>query len=171
MQREFKNFIMKKNGIILLFLTFLFFTGCSYRRNISKSQSYLITIKMKNMAFNDLGFLNHGDNYIDLELFSVGNIILELKIGNHICVNSHCFSKERFNARFLSTHYNVDTLSNILNKKPIFSKAGYQKTADGFTQNIKQNSLIIKYIVSKDKIYFKDYSNHIIIKLIKMENI
>ncbi len=161
---------MRKIGIFLLPFTFLLFTGCSYKRDIFISQSYLMTIKMKNVAFSDLGFLNYGKNYTDLQLFSAGNLMLELKISNDICINSHCFSKENFNTKFLNTKYNKNTLNNILNKKSIFSKNGYKKTANGFVQNIKQNGLVIKYFVSKDEIYFKDYSNHILIKLIKMES-
>jgi hypothetical protein len=160
-----------KLSVIIMMAIFLSYSGCSYKRDINKSQSYLITIKMKNTAFNDLGFLNYGKDYTDLQLFSAGNLVLELTISNKICINNHCFDKKDFNTRFLSNSYNVDTLSNILNKKPIFSKVGYKKTTNGFMQNIKQNSLVIKYIVSKDKIYFKDFSNHIIIKLVKMENL
>jgi len=118
----------KRLSIILPMIIILSFSGCSYKRDILKSQSYLITIKMKSVAFSDLGL-------------------------------------------FLSNLYKQNTLSNILNKKTIFKKSGYKKTANGFMQNIKQNSLVIKYIVSKDKIYFKDFSNHIIIKLVKMENL
>ncbi len=161
----------RRLSIILPMIIILLFSGCSYKRDILKSQSYLITIKMKSVAFSDLGFLNYGKNYTNLQLFSAGNPVLELKIGKNICINSHCFSKTGFNERFLSNHYKQNTLSNILNKKTIFKKSGYKKTTNGFMQNIKQNSLVIKYIVSKDKIYFKDFSNHIIIKLVKMENL
>ncbi len=155
-----------KSSRYFIFLTFLFlFIGCSYKIPIQKSQSYIITMKMRDVAFSDMGFLNYGKDYIDLQLFSAGSLVLELEISKNICINSHCFSKKEFNNRFLSKEYNSNILENILNHKPIFNQKGYEKHKDGFSQIIREKNIDIKYFVSKDKIYFKDYKNHILIKL------
>ncbi len=149
--------------VVLIFL--LLFTGCSLKREIKKSESYMVVIKMKNLRFNDMGFLKYGDNYTELQLFDLSNLVLYLKISDNICINSHCFSKDNFNKRFLTSLYPKDLLKNILNKKPIFDKAGFKKSDTGFIQNINKKNIHIKYIVSRDKIYFKDFLNHFLIKL------
>ncbi len=149
--------------IVLIFL--LLFSGCSVKREIKKSESYIVAIKMKNLRFNDTGFLKYGDNYTELQLFDVSAPVLDIKISDDICINSHCFSKKEFNARFLSPLYPETLLENVLNKKPIFEKTGFKKSKDGFVQNIDKKNIHIKYIISSDKLYFKDFSNHFLIKL------
>ena len=156
---------MKKIALSFFTILLFLFSGCTYKREINISKSYIVTIKMKNIVFSDLGFLNYGKDYTNLQLFSAGNLILDLKIGEYICINSHCFEKKEFNRRFLSPLYDENTLENILNKQTIFDKIGYKKSDSGFSQIIKQKNLNLKYFVSKDKIYFKDYKNHILIKL------
>ena len=157
---------MKKIAIfIILLLLSLFFAGCAIKRDIQKSESYLITIKIKNMAFNDTGFLKYANHYTELQLFDLSNLVLDIKISDNICINSHCLSKNEFNRRFLSPLYPKTLLENVLNKKPIFKKVGYQKTKDGFLQIIDKKNLHIKYIIRDDKLYFKDFSNHFLIKL------
>jgi hypothetical protein len=143
----------------------LLFTGCSVKREIQKSQSYMVVIKMKNITFNDTGFLKYGKNFTELQLFDLANLVMDLKIDDDICLNSHCFGKEEFNRRFLSSLYPKDLLAKVLHRKPIFEKTGYKKTKNGFLQVIKRKNLYIKYIISSDKLYFKDFSNHILIKL------
>ncbi len=149
--------------IVLIFL--LLFTGCSVKRDIKKSESYIVAIKMKNLRFDDMGFLKYGDNYTELQLFDLSSLVLDLRISDDICINSHCFTKDEFNKRFLTPLYPKDLLENILNKKPIFDKADFKKSGTGFIQNINKKNIHIKYIISGDKIYFKDFLNHFLIKL------
>jgi len=150
--------------VFVIFFIFLL-AGCSIKREIYKSQSYTVTIKMKNLAFNDTGFLKYGDNFIELQLFDLSNLVLDMKIDDEICLNSHCFAKSEFNKRFLNTLYPKNFLKNVLQKKPIFNGEGYIKNKNGFLQIIKRKNIYIKYIISSDKLYFKDFSNHILIKL------
>ena len=149
--------------IFLIFL--LLFGGCSLKRDIKKSESYIVAIKIKNLKFNDMGFLKYGDDYTELQLFDLSNLALDLKISNNICINSHCFSKKEFNIRFLSPLYPDNLLGNVLNKKPIFKKVDFIKIDGGFMQKIDKKNIRIKYIISGDKIYFKDFLNHFLIKL------
>ena len=148
---------------VLIFL--LLFAGCSIKRDIKKSESYIVAIKMKNLRFNDMGFLKYGDNYIELQLFDLSSLVLDMKISDNICINSHCFSKKEFNERFLSPFYPDTLLENVLNKKPVFKKVDFIKTDNGFVQKIDKKNIHIKYIISGDKIYFKDFLNHFLIKL------
>ncbi len=144
--------------------------GCAIKTPILNSQSYVVTIKMKGIAFNDMGFLNYGKNFTDVQLFSLGTLIFELKINNYISINSHSFTNKEFNKRFLSSNYPAHILEHILNKKPIFLKENYERKKDGFEQIIKKKNISIKYFVSNNEIYFKDNKNHILIKLKKLEN-
>lgn len=153
---------MRKIAVVI---SILLFAGCAIKRDIQKSQSYVVAIKMKNIVFNDTGFLKYGKNFTELQLFDLANLVMDLKIDNNICLNSHCFGKEEFNRRFLSISYPKDLLEKVLRKKPIFEKMGYRKTKSGFSQIIKRKNLYIKYIISSDKLYFKDFSHHILIKL------
>ena len=129
----------------------------------------MVVIKMKNLRFNDTGFLKYGDDYTELQLFDVSTPVLDIKISDDICINSHCFGKKEFNARFLSPLYPETLLENVLNKKPIFEKAGFKKSNDGFAQNIDKKNIHIKYIISSDKLYFKDFSNHFLITLTRIK--
>ncbi len=142
--------------------------GCAVKPPILNSQSYVVTIKMKGIAFNDMGFLNYGKNFTDVQLFSLGTLIFELKINNYISVNSHSFTNKEFNKQFLSSNYPDHILEHILNKKPIFLKENYERKKDGFEQIIKKKNISIKYFVSNNEIYFKDDKNHILIKLKKI---
>jgi len=125
----------------------------------------MVVIKMKNLRFNDTGFLKYGDDYTELQLFDVSTPVLDIKISDDICINSHCFGKKEFNARFLSPLYPETLLENILNKKPIFEKTGLKMSDNGFLQYIDKKNIHIKYIISSDKLYFKDFSNHFLITL------
>jgi len=154
---------MKKIAIFMMLA--LFFVGCAVKRDIQKSESYVVTIKMKGMAFNDTGFLKYANHYTELQLFDLSNLVLDIKISDDICINSHCLSKSDFNRRFLTPLYPKTLLENVLNKKPIFKKEGYQRTKEGFLQIIDKKNLHIKYIISDDKLYFKDFTNHFFIKL------
>jgi hypothetical protein len=156
---------MRRFGLSFFILIFFLLQGCVFKNSVLQSKSYIVVIKMKNMAFNDTGFLNKSKDFTELQLFSAGNLVLDLKVGEYICLNSHCFNKEEFNKKFLSKDYNPQTLENILNARAIFNKMGYKKDNDGFSQIIVKKNLHIKYFVRKDKIYFKDYKNHILIKL------
>ena len=159
---------MKILKIFSILLLTLFIVGCSYRVPIRTSQAYAVTIKLKGLAFSDTGFLNLGKEYTELQLYDAGEPVFKLKISQYTCIDSHCFEKDEFNKKFLSKNYNPQTLENILNGRPIFGKTGYKEEKDGFSQTIVKKNLHIKYFVRKNKIYFKDYKNRILIKMTKI---
>lgn len=88
------------------------------------------------MKFYDKGFIVHYDDYIHLQIFNLGNIVLDLKIyKNKICQGTlRCMNSKKFNEKYLNKNY-----------------------ADDFMYKL----------FKKDKVYFKDKENNILIKIKK----
>ena len=152
----------------LFFIVAVLFAGCATKQFTHK-QSKIVTIKSPEIKFNDIGYIKHDTDYIELELYSVGVAIDTIKINRLICVKDGCMSKSSFNEKYLNKAYPDDTIKDILMSKPIFSGKNLQKTNFGFIQKIKSKDYNIIYKVSKNETYFKDKKNHIIFKLKDMD--
>ena len=97
---------------------FLLFMGCSIKQpNFSNSATILL--KTPTMKFYDTGFIYQYDDYTKLQIFNVGNILLELDIYKHkICMGVlKCISSKKFNKKHLSSSYKDDFLKTIFDKK------------------------------------------------------
>jgi len=86
------------------------------------------------MKFYDKGFITKYEDNIHLQIFNVGNLVLNLKIyKDEVCQGTlQCISSEEFNKQYFHTSYKDDFLYNLF---------------------------------SKNKIYFKDRENNILIKV------
>jgi len=155
---------------IVLYLGILFFVGCAVKPNKIKSKSYLVTLKFADIRFSDVGFLNTGKNYTNLQVFSAGTPLIELKIQDDICIDYICMIKMDFNRDYLNPNYPDEIMQNILHGKAIFNSKNINKTDEGFTQNLKSENYEIIYEVTKDSIYFKDFINRVLIKLKVIKN-
>ena len=148
-----------------IILLFLIFAGCSVKKPISVLPS-IITIKSKSLKFSDIGYIKKYEDMVSLEIYSAGVAVLRLKIGNNVCTDEGCISKKSFNERFLNKNYPKELLKNVILGKPIFNSKNLIKKDDGFEQHIfKVDCYDIIYIVKRDKIYFKDRLNKILIKI------
>ena len=96
---------------IVLYLGILFFVGCAVKPNKIKSKSYLVTLKFANIRFSDVGFLNTGKNYTNLQVFSAGTPLIELKIQDDICIDYICMGKMDFNRDYLNPNYRIQKQS------------------------------------------------------------
>jgi len=150
---------------IALFLAIMILGGCAIKPKNIKSKSYLVTFKFANIKFSDVGFLNTGKNYTNIQVFSAGTPLIDLKIQNQVCVDYFCMGKSNFNEEYLSPSYPNKIMENILNGKPIFNSKNIIKTQDGFTQKLEDKNYKIIYKITQEKIYFKDFKNKILIKL------
>ncbi len=159
---------MKK--IITIFLISLLFISCSYKNRNIKSKTYLITIKTKNLKFSDIGFLNKNRDYLNLQIFSAGNLIFNIEIYTKICVNKNCFSKRDFTNLYLAKVYPQTLFENVLQKKPILESRNLEKIEGGFKQEIKDSNYNIKYKIEKNNISFRDKKNRILIKLRELKD-
>ena len=141
------------------------------RSKLILSSPYKVTMKTKKFAFSDAGFLNRYDNLINVQVFTMGELTLDLVVrldDDEICTGKLCNTKHGFNQTFLSGAYPDTLIENVLQSKPIFGGKNLKKMTKGFMQKIASKSYVIKYKVWPGNIYFKDVKNGIIIKLRKL---
>ena len=107
---------------ILLFIT-IFFIGCSTKQPI-KSQSSVILFKTPTMKFYDSGFITKYDNHFHLQIFNVGQLILNLEIyQDKICKGTlQCMSVKDFNSKYFHSTYKDDFLYNPFLQENIYFK-------------------------------------------------
>ncbi len=148
---------------ILLVFT-LFFSACSIK-NYEYTQTKIVTIKSPKIKFSDMGYLRNSQKSIELELFMAGKSIEKIAINHLICVSSGCMSKSGFNKDYLNSAYPEDILQNILLSHAIYDGANLSKTAEGFTQKIKDEDVDISYRVESGGVFFKDRKNGIIFNI------
>jgi len=141
------------------------------RSELIVSNPYKVTMKTKKFAFSDTGFLNRYDNLINLQVFSMGKVVLDLTVylnDDEICVGSLCNTKHGFNQTFLTGAYPDDLVEKVLQSKPIMGGKNFKKMTKGFIQKIITGEYAIKYKIWPGNVYFKDAKNNIIIKLRKL---
>lgn len=148
----------------LFFLALIFF-GCSVKQPVSYAP-YVITIKSQTLRYSDIGYIKKFRNSVRLEIYSAGVPVFKLNIGNRVCSKDGCISKKSFNEKFLVKNYPQNLFKNVILGKPIFESKNLVKKEGGFEQEIFQEGKYdIIYIVKRDKIYFKDRINRILIKI------
>lgn len=157
---------MIKTSTLLIFIILnLFFIGCSTKQ-YDKSEPRLITLKMGELRFSDMGFVRTTNEMIEIELFEAGNAVMSMSINHLICINNEgCMSKSTFNEKYLNSFYPEDLLQNIFLAKPIFEAIDITDCRGGFEQHIKTENFDIVYKTCDNQIYFKDRYNNILIKV------
>ena len=76
------------------------------------------------MKFYDKGFITKYDDYIHLQIFNVGQLVLNLKIyKDEICKGTlQCISSKEFNKKYFNSLYKDDFLYNLFSKNKIYHK-------------------------------------------------
>jgi len=127
----------------------LLFTACSY-----KTTPVIVAFKKDNLAINDQGFLKENSFSKKIEVYNVGQLVFVLTLKNDfICINNKCYDKKLFMHK-LNPNYPYNLFDLIISKKPL-PNIKIIKTKNGFIQ--KQGSIF--YLVTKNKVLFKDKSN------------
>jgi hypothetical protein len=142
----------------------MLFTGCTVKE-YKTTEPKLITLKTKQLRFNDVGFIRKDGKSVQAELFSAGQAVERFEINHLVCVTKGCLTKSAFNADYLSSEYPDNLLQNVLLGRPVFDAAGMHKSDGGFEQYLKGSSFNIFYSVAPNEIYFKDRVNGILIKI------
>jgi hypothetical protein len=108
---------------ILITSIFLLFIGCSSKAPL-ESKSSVVIFKTPQMKFYDKGFINYFDDHIHLQIFAVGNVVLDLKIyKDEICQSTfECMQAKQFNKKYLHSSYKEDFLYNLFLQKNIYHK-------------------------------------------------
>ena len=96
-----------------IFLMFLL-TSCAIKEPLISS-SATILIKTPSMKFYDRGFINIFPTYTQVQVFSAGNLVLNLKIyEERICRDTfECQTLKQFNKEYLSSTYADDFLKKL----------------------------------------------------------
>lgn len=163
------NFRCLKHTWILGFVVLFLMTGCS-SKNYAPAESKLVVLKTKKLKFNDLAYIRHDGDAIQMDLYSAGMAVERFEVDNLICMSQGCMRKSSFNAEYLNAHYPDTVLQNILLSRVIFEAKGMRDVCSGFVQKIKSEYYDITYKVSKTETTFKDRKNKILIKIKKVNN-
>lgn len=155
---------MKKSLHVMLFIAF-FVTGCATKIPITSSDAYLISIKNKQMALSDTGFINHGKDYTNVQIFSSGAILFNLEVQNDVCLDGRCTSRMEFNKLFFEHPHYEAMISDVLEMKPLYEGKSKVTIEGGFEQELDLDGSHISYKVQNKSLYFKDSKNGILIKL------
>jgi len=160
-------FLSKK---IVIFSFLLILSGCITKSSIKKEnqESAFIKIITPKIRYADMGFIYKGDSILKVEIYAMGQPIVQFDINPvNICMSSlECMEKSDFNREMLSALYPPTLLENIFRGKPIFNGKNLEKSSRGFIQNIKDNKKYeISYMVKGKSRKFYDKINKIKIEV------
>lgn len=155
---------MKKSLHVMIFIILLL-SGCATKIPIISSDTYLITIKNKQMALSDTGFLNHGKDYINVQIFSAGAVLFNLEVQENVCLDGRCTSRMEFNKLFFEYPHYEAMINDILEMKPLYDGENKVTIEGGFEQELDLLGSHISYKVQGKSLSFKDSKNGILIKL------
>jgi len=151
---------------LLSLLLLIALLGCT-KPTYTHQKSAFILIKSNQLKFADMGFIYQGNQSTKVEIYASGQALLALRIyNNSICMDRYkCLDPQSFNQRFLVSYYPKEFLSNIFNQQPIFGSQNLIRSTNGFRQRIVTQDLNIDYWIKGSELYFKDYSNGVLIKV------
>lgn len=146
-------------------LIFVFF-GCA-KYTPKNSQSLMVTMISPMIKINDAGFLHIYKDKLNLQIYSLGANVANIKIGDKICINHVCYDELVFNKKFLLNEHYSGLLSDILQGRKIYDGLNAKLNECGFDQNISNKW--ISYEVCGLLVKFNDRKNRIkiIIKELK----
>ena len=96
------------------------FLGCIQKQPII-SQSATIVFKTPLMKFYDKGFVTQYDDYIQLQIYNAGAIVLDLKMyKDEVCRGMlQCMSNKEFNKIYLNKNYDENFMFTLFKKDKI----------------------------------------------------
>lgn len=103
---------------LVVFFIAILMIGCSQNQPL-KSQTATILIKTPTMKFYDLGFILEYEDYTQIQIYSAGKTLLDLKLyENSVCKSTfECESSKEFNKKYLSSTYKENFLKELFDKK------------------------------------------------------
>ena len=159
----------KKSFFLLLIVMVL--SACA-TKEYTKQESVFIVFKTPTFKHADLGFVYENKEDLKAEIYSNGQAIMVLEVGQeNICMSLlECMDKKSFNQKVLSPYYPMDILNHIFRGEPIFLSEKRVNVRNGFTQTLmKEGKYDINYSVLNKQILFRDKINNILIKIQRLE--
>jgi len=158
-----------KKTVLFSFIIFIF-GGCATKASVKKEnqESAFIKIVTPKVRYADMGFIYKGDSFLKVEIYAMGQPVVEFNINPvNICMSSlECMEKSDFNKKMLSASYPPTLLENIFKGEPIFNGKNLEKRDGGFVQKIKkEKSYDITYEVTPKIRKFYDKINKIKIEV------
>jgi hypothetical protein len=142
--------------LLRISFSFIFLVGCAV-----KTVPVYTVINTPYIKVSDQGFLKKGVSYKKLIIYKNANVPVGISLyKNSICLNKNCYPKEKF-INTLSNDYPKNLLDNIIEKKPVENLGKITQLKNGFLQ---KNSRFF-YLVTKNKVLFKDKLKKIIIMI------
>lgn len=157
-----KNFLLA--GIFSLLIA-----GCVQPKPVSRSA--IVTFIAKGIKVHDTAFVATDGSEASIQVYSAGNLALDITSASMVCINSLCLSDDEFCSKYLSEHYPQRLINTIVSKKRLeMDGADSMEYPDGFEQSIyEKEKYDIRYSVKKNEVLFKDRLNGIIIKVKDMD--
>lgn len=132
---------MKNKGFpiknLLTFLTIMiFFTACATKQPVLTS-SATILFKTPKMKFYDKGFINKFSDFTQVQIFTAGQVVLDMKIfDDRVCTSTFkCKDVKTFNKEYLSSSYEDDFLKKL-----------FEKPQKNIIHRDKKNKIFIKIL-------------------------
>ena len=93
------------------------FAGC-FNTKPTLSSSATILIKTPHMKFYDKGFIYNYDNYTQVQIFSAGTVVLDMKIyEDRVCKSTFkCQDLKTFNKENLSSSYDDNFIKELFER-------------------------------------------------------
>ena len=150
------NIYKFKTKFSILVLLSVLILGCSNTQP-ERSNSVLFSFITPQIRISDAGFIHRYANGTQVQIYSSGTLILNLKLAQNICINSACMSRQSFNTKYLnSPHYN-EILDDIIAQKAIYDSLNLIQTDCGFRQDFTN----FRYEVCDKTAKFIDSKNRI----------
>jgi hypothetical protein len=110
-------------NLILYILLIALFSGCALKQ-LQQSKSAIIVFQTPIFKFYDKGFVNIYKDHINLQVFEIGNLVLDLDVyEDKVCQSTlECLSAKEFNKQYLHHSYEEDFLYKLLSGKKIYHK-------------------------------------------------
>lgn len=104
-------------NLAILFISLFLFTGC-FSTKPELTSSATILLKTPSMKFYDKGFIFKYRDYTQVQIFSAGTVVLDMKIyEDRICTSTfECQDLYTFNSKNLHKSYDKNFLKELFNR-------------------------------------------------------
>lgn len=149
----------------ILFLSLLFLGGCALKPLIYETSTVHLTLKTPQIRLSDMAFVRHSATTTNIQVFTAGQVVLDLVVGDSLCLNGTCYDKTAFNRHFFNAPHYPELLEEILLGRPIYDSGGLERNGQGFSQHFSLRGREIVYEVTLSHTLFRDQERGILMRM------